>query len=69
MARTNSDDLLMDDDLAAAFLGGEEEVATPKASRKRLRQNQSANQLKMSGKLPTTFLDSLLWMSMKPPTN
>ena len=30
MARTNSDDLLMDDDLAAAFLGGEEEVATPK---------------------------------------
>ena len=30
MARTNSDDLLMDDDLAAAFLGGEEEVAVPK---------------------------------------
>ena len=30
MARTNSDDLLMDDDLAAAFLGGEEEVAAPK---------------------------------------
>ena len=24
MARTNSDDLLMEDDLAAAFLGGEE---------------------------------------------
>ena len=30
MARTNSDDLLMEDDLAAAFLGGEEEVAAPK---------------------------------------
>ena len=30
MARTNSDDLLMDDDLAAAFLGGEEDVAAPK---------------------------------------
>ncbi len=30
MARTNSDDLLMDDDLAAAFLGGEDEVAAPK---------------------------------------
>ena len=30
MARTNSDDLLMEDDLAAAFLGGDdEEVATP----------------------------------------
>ena len=29
MARTNSDDLLMEDDLAAAFLGGEEEAATP----------------------------------------
>jgi len=31
MARTNSDDLLMEDDLAAAFLGGDDEiVATPK---------------------------------------
>lgn len=30
MARTNSDDLLMDDDLAAAFLGGEDESAAPK---------------------------------------
>ena len=29
MARTNSDDLLMDDDLAAAFLGTEEEVVAP----------------------------------------
>ena len=29
MARTNGDDLLMEDDLAAAFLGGEEEVAAP----------------------------------------
>ena len=29
MARTNSDDLLMEDDLAAAFLGGEEEVVAP----------------------------------------
>ena len=29
MARTNSDDLLMEDDLAAAFLGGDEEAATP----------------------------------------
>ena len=30
MARTNSDDLLMEDDLAAAFLGGsDEEVTTP----------------------------------------
>lgn len=28
MARTNSDDLLMEDDLAAAFLGGDEEIAT-----------------------------------------
>lgn len=26
MARTNSDDLLMEDDLAAAFLGGEDEI-------------------------------------------
>lgn len=30
MARTNSDDLLMEDDLAAAFLGGDEEIAAPK---------------------------------------
>lgn len=29
MARTNSDDLLMEDDLAAAFLGGEDESAAP----------------------------------------
>ena len=29
MARTNSDDLLMEDDLAAAFLGGDEEAAAP----------------------------------------
>ena len=29
MARTNSDDLLIEDDLAAAFLGGEEEVSAP----------------------------------------
>ena len=29
MARTNSDDLLMEDDLAAAFLGGEEETVAP----------------------------------------
>ena len=29
MARTNSDDLLMEDDLAAAFLGGDEEVVAP----------------------------------------
>ena len=29
MARTNSDDLLMDDDLAAAFLGGDEELVAP----------------------------------------
>ena len=29
MARTNSDDLLMEDDLAAAFLGGEEEPMAP----------------------------------------
>ena len=29
MARTNSDDLLMEDDLAAAFLGGDEDVAAP----------------------------------------
>ena len=29
MARTNSDDLLMEDDLAAAFLGGDEEIAAP----------------------------------------
>ncbi len=29
MARTNSDDLLMEDDLAAAFLGGDEELAVP----------------------------------------
>lgn len=29
MARTNSDDLLMEDDLAAAFLGGEEEAVAP----------------------------------------
>ena len=30
MARTNSDDLLMDDDLAAAFLGGDDELEAPK---------------------------------------
>ncbi|MBQ3474255.1 Hsp20/alpha crystallin family protein [Candidatus Saccharibacteria bacterium] len=29
MARTNSDDLLMEDDLAAAFLGGDEELTAP----------------------------------------
>lgn len=29
MARTNSDDLLMEDDLAAAFLGGEEDLVAP----------------------------------------
>ena len=29
MARTNSDDLLMEDDLAAAVLGGEDEVVAP----------------------------------------
>lgn len=29
MARTNSDDLLMEDDLAAAFLGGEEDLMAP----------------------------------------
>ena len=29
MARTNSDDLLMEDDLAAAFLGGDEEIVAP----------------------------------------
>ena len=30
MARTNSDDLLMEDDLAAAFLGGDEDAEAPK---------------------------------------
>jgi len=30
MARTNSDDLLMEDDLAAAFLGGDDDFAAPK---------------------------------------
>ena len=30
MARTNSDDLLMEDDLAAAFLGGDDEIIAPK---------------------------------------
>ena len=29
MARTNSDDLLMEDDLAAAFLGGDEDLTAP----------------------------------------
>ena len=29
MARTNSDDLLMEDDLAAAFLGGDDELMAP----------------------------------------
>ena len=29
MARTNSDDLLMEDDIAAAFLGGDEELVAP----------------------------------------
>ena len=29
MARTHSDDLLMEDDLAAAFLGGDEELTAP----------------------------------------
>jgi HSP20 family protein len=29
MARTNSDDLLMEDDLAAAFLGGEDDLISP----------------------------------------
>ena len=31
MARTNSDDLLMEDDLAAAFLGGDDELVAPAA--------------------------------------
>ena len=31
MARTNSDDLLMEDDLAAAFLGGDDELVAPVA--------------------------------------
>lgn len=31
MARTNSDDLLMEDDLAAAFLGNDEELTAPVA--------------------------------------
>ena len=31
MARTNSDDLLMEDDLAAAFLGSDEELVAPVA--------------------------------------
>ena len=31
MARTNSDDLLMEDDLAAAFLGGDEDLVAPTA--------------------------------------
>ncbi len=31
MARTNSDDLLMEDDLAAAFLGSDEELTAPVA--------------------------------------
>ena len=30
MARKNSDDLLMEDDLAAAFLGGDDELIAPK---------------------------------------
>ena len=29
MARTNSDDMLMEDDLAAAFLGGDDELVAP----------------------------------------
>lgn len=29
MARTNSDDLLMEDDLAAAFLGGDDDLTAP----------------------------------------
>ena len=32
MARTNSDDLLMEDDLAAAFLGGDDELSAPAAT-------------------------------------
>ena len=32
MARTNSDDLLMEDDLAAAFLGGDDELTAPVAT-------------------------------------
>ena len=32
MARTKSDDLLMEDDLAAAFLGGDEETVAPTPS-------------------------------------
>lgn len=32
MARTNSDDLLMEDDLAAAFLGEDEELVNPTAA-------------------------------------
>ena len=32
MARTNSDDLLMEDDLAAAFLGGDDELVAPMPS-------------------------------------
>ena len=38
MARTNSDDLLMEDDLAAAFLGGDDDLAAPKEAAEDLPQ-------------------------------
>ena len=34
MARTNSDDLLMEDDLAAAFLGSDDELVAPAEAEK-----------------------------------
>ncbi len=41
MARTNSDDLLMEDDLAAAFLGGDEDIATPTTATEDIAPEQS----------------------------
>ena len=41
MARTNSDDLLMEDDLAAAFLGGDDDLAAPKEATDELPQEVS----------------------------
>ena len=50
MARTNSDDLLMEDDLAAAFLSDDVDVKTS--------HRKKANQSKMNGWTQTSFLDN-----------
>ena len=48
MARTNSDDLLMEDDLAAAFLGGEDELAAPAEAEEPVMMEESLQEEEIS---------------------